>query len=173
MVSSKWFLFCHNFKSICVLSSFFADPFLCIWLLEFQWELGFLAWSKSLKLKSLTWVTKLYNATIFFVVVAHFLLKTGDLETHQKQSQHWHHPIYLNGLHNQNWNYNCDHEVVESLINISWNDGDLKVGEAKYVNRNKGMLQVPNNKVEIDSKDDIENTSPKARKKYYKWKWHQ
>jgi hypothetical protein len=40
------------------------------------------------------------------------------------------------------------------------------VGEAKYVNRNKGMLQVPNNKVEIDSKDDIENTSPKARKKY-------
>jgi hypothetical protein len=25
--------------------------------------------------------------------------------------------------------------VVESLINISWNDGDLKVGEAKDVNR--------------------------------------
>jgi hypothetical protein len=34
----------------------------------------------------------------------------------------------------------------------------------------KGMLQGPTNKVEIDSKDDIENTSPKARKKYYKWK---
>ncbi len=165
MVSSKWFLFCHNFKSICVLSSFFVDPFLCIWLLEFQWKLGFLAWSKSLKLKSLTWVTN-YTMPHFFFFVPHFLLKMGDLETHQKQSQHCHHPKYFNGLPNQNWNYNHDHEVVESLINISWNDGDLKVGEAKYVNRNKGMLQVPNNKVEIDSKDDIENTSPKARKKY-------
>jgi hypothetical protein len=27
--------------------------------------------------------------------------------------------------------------------------------------------------VEIDLEDDIENTSPKARKKDYKWKWHQ
>jgi hypothetical protein len=56
--------------------------------------------------------------------------------------------------------------VVESLINISRNDGDLKVGEAKYVNRNKGMLQGPNNKVEIDSKDYIS----KSKKKDYKWK---
>jgi hypothetical protein len=47
------------------------------------------------------------------------------------------------------------------------------VGEPNDVNRDKHMLQGPNNKVEIDSEDDIENTSPKARKKDYKWKWHQ
>ncbi len=32
------------------------------------------------------------------------------------------------------------------------------------------MLQGPNNKVKIDLENDIENTSPKARKKDYKWK---
>jgi hypothetical protein len=66
MVFSKWFLFCHNLKPICVFLGFFADPFLCTWLLEFQWELGFLVWNKSLKLKSLTWVANCVMPHVFF-----------------------------------------------------------------------------------------------------------
>jgi len=51
-------------------------------------RIGVFGINQVLKVEELNLSCKSCNATSFFFVVAHFLLKMGELETHQKKAQH-------------------------------------------------------------------------------------